>query len=113
MRYLCRLLLLFCLVGQWPVMAQPHPSQSPQSQSQKNSQRGAVAPSQLIRQAQPASITSKRAASLVKQRYASSRVLGVALLESDRTPVYQVRTLSPKGVVKTVFVDGNSGEVFE
>jgi uncharacterized membrane protein YkoI len=58
-------------------------------------------------------ISNKRAASLVKERYSSSRILGVSLLDDKGPQVYRVRTLSPNGVVKSVFVDGNSGEVFE
>lgn len=58
-------------------------------------------------------ISNKRAASLVKERYSSSRILGVSLLDDKGPPVYRVRTLSANGVVKSVFVDGNSGEVFE
>ena len=58
-------------------------------------------------------ISSRRAASLVKQRYGDARVLGVQLLEKGGSPVYRVKTLSTDGVVKSVFVDGNSGDVFE
>ena len=58
-------------------------------------------------------ISTKGAASLVKQRYASSKVLGVTLLDERGSRIYRVRTLSPNGVVKSVFVDGRSGEVFE
>ena len=58
-------------------------------------------------------ISNKRAASLVKERYAASRILGVSLLDEQGPPVYRVRTLSNSGVVKSVFVDGKSGEVFE
>ena len=58
-------------------------------------------------------ISSQRAASLVKQRYASSRVLGVSLMSGKGSPIYRVKTLSQQGVVKSVFVDGRSGKVFE
>jgi uncharacterized membrane protein YkoI len=37
----------------------------------------------------------------------------VSLIDSKGPVVYRVKTLSPKGVVKTVFVDGNSGNVFD
>jgi len=59
------------------------------------------------------SISTKGAASLVKERYSSSKVLGVTLLDERGPRIYRVRTLSPNGVVKSVFVDGRSGEVFE
>ena len=58
-------------------------------------------------------ISNRKAASLVKQKFNSSRVLGVSLIEKNGPPIYRVRTLSPDGVVKSVFVDGESGEVFE
>lgn len=71
-----------------------------------------LSPNQLV-PGNYAGISNKRAASLVKERYSSSRILGVSLLDDKGPPVYRVRTLSSKGVVKSVFVDGNSGEVFE
>lgn len=58
-------------------------------------------------------ISNSRAASLVKQRHGSSRILGVNLLERGGSPVYKIRTLSPDGVVKSIFVDGRTGEVFD
>ncbi len=71
-----------------------------------------LAPSQLV-SGNRSGISNKRAASLVKERYSASRILGVSLLDDQGPPVYRVRTLSANGVVKSVFVDGNSGEVFE
>lgn len=58
-------------------------------------------------------ISNARAASLVKQRHNTTKILGVSLLERGGSPVYKVKTLSPKGVVKSVFVDGRTGEVFD
>ena len=71
-----------------------------------------LVPNQLV-PGNRSGISNKRAASLVKERYSSSRILGVSLLDDKGPPVYRVRTLSTNGVVKSVFVDGNSGEVFE
>jgi len=71
-----------------------------------------LVPNQLV-SGNRTGISNKRAASLVKERYSSSRILGVSLLDDKGPRVYRVRTLSPNGVVKSVFVDGNSGEVFE
>ncbi len=72
------------------------------------------APSKLVEDRDAsAKISSRRAASLVKQRYSDARVLGVQLLDKGGSPVYRVKTLSEDGVVKSVFVDGNSGAVFE
>ena len=58
-------------------------------------------------------ISGKHAITLVKQRHATSRVLGFSLLDEAGAPVYRVRTLSPDGVVRSVFVDGLTGEVFD
>tara|TARA_B110000467_G_C18205178_1_gene414127 strand:- start:353 stop:691 length:339 start_codon:yes stop_codon:yes gene_type:complete len=71
-----------------------------------------LVPNQLV-PGNRSGISNKRAASLVKERYSASRILGVSLLDDHGPPVYRVRTLSSNGVVKSVFVDGNSGEVFE
>ena len=60
-----------------------------------------------------ARISNAKAASLVKKRYRASKIVGVSLLNRGGSPVYRVRTLSPKGVVKAVFVDGRTGEVFD
>ena len=58
-------------------------------------------------------ISDQRAASLVKERHSGSRILGVSLIDQQGPPVYKVRTLSPEGVVRSVFVDAHSGEIFE
>ncbi|MBT4162761.1 MAG: PepSY domain-containing protein [Gammaproteobacteria bacterium] len=58
-------------------------------------------------------ISNSRAASLVKKKYSGTRVLGVSRLERGDSPMFKVRTLSKDGVVKSVFVDGRTGEVFE
>ncbi len=58
-------------------------------------------------------ISNKRAASLVMEQYSGSRILGVSLMDEQGPAIYKVRTLSPQGVVRSVFVDGHSGEVFE
>lgn len=56
---------------------------------------------------------SRDAAEQVRQQYQSYKILSVSLIDSKGPVVYRVKTLSPKGVVKTVFVDGNSGNVFD
>ncbi|MBD3646362.1 MAG: PepSY domain-containing protein, partial [Pseudomonadales bacterium] len=58
-------------------------------------------------------IDRQRAASMVKQHYATDKILSVDLIESKGPPVYRVKILSPDGVVKIVFVDGRSGDLFE
>jgi len=55
----------------------------------------------------------KQATDKVKQRYRQHKVLSVNLISSKGPATYRVKTLSADGVVKYVFVDGNSGEVFE
>jgi len=58
-------------------------------------------------------LDSRGAAAQVKQQFQSYKILSVSLIDSKGPVVYRVKTLSPDGVVKTVFVDGNSGDVFE
>jgi|TARA_B100000315_G_scaffold220344_1_gene222937 uncharacterized membrane protein YkoI len=59
-----------------------------------------------------ARISAKQAAASVKQKL-GAKVLSVKLIESKGPPVYRVKTLSKSGVVKVVFVDGQSGKVFD
>ena len=61
----------------------------------------------------PSAISSSRAAALVKQRYKGARVLGVTRLDEGGAPLYKIRTLSKDGVVRSVFVDSKTGEVFQ
>lgn len=57
-------------------------------------------------------INAKQAAATVKQKL-GGKVLSVKLIESKGPPVYRIKTLSKSGVVKVVFVDGQSGKVFD
>jgi len=68
--------------------------------------RGAKVPS-------PTRLGRKQATDKVQQRYRKHKVLSVNLISSKGPATYRVKTLSSQGVVKYVFVDGNSGEVFE
>ena len=60
-----------------------------------------------------AAISSSRAAALVRQHYKGARVLGVTRLDEGGAPLYKIRTLSKEGVVRSVFVDSKTGEVFQ
>ncbi|MBO6656370.1 MAG: PepSY domain-containing protein [Pseudomonadales bacterium] len=102
----CFLILILALVAAPEVYADPHRSMT--SKTQKS-----MAKSNQLLPAPKPGISNKKAAGLVMEHYAGSRVLGVSLLDDQGPPVYKVRTLSPNGVVRSVFVDGNSGEVFE
>lgn len=62
---------------------------------------------------QGARIGTKQAASRVKQKYQSSKILSINLIRSKGPAVYRVKTLSASGVVKYVYVDGTTGDVFE
>ena len=62
---------------------------------------------------QSAKVSNKEATASVKQRYRSSKILSINLIKSKGPPVYRVKTLSSDGVVKYVFVDGTTGDVFE
>ena len=59
-----------------------------------------------------ATIDAKQAAAAVKKRY-QGKILSVQLIDSKGPPVYRVKTITPGGIVKVVFVDGNTGDVFE
>jgi len=58
-------------------------------------------------------LDSRAAAAQVKQRYQTHKILSIKLIEGQGPGVYRVKTLSPQGVVKYVFVDDSSGSVFE
>ena len=60
-----------------------------------------------------AKITTKQAASTVKQIYQGSKILSINLIKSKGPPVYRVKTLLARGVVKYVYVDGVTGDAFE
>ncbi len=62
---------------------------------------------------EPPRIDTRQAAALVKNRYREGKILSVNLIQSKGPPVYRVKILAPGGVVKYVFVDGRSGDVFE
>lgn len=62
---------------------------------------------------QSARVSNKEATASVKQRYRNSKILSINLIHSKGPPVYRVKTLSSDGVVKYVFVDGTTGDVFE
>ncbi|RPG26073.1 MAG: hypothetical protein CBC10_005415 [Gammaproteobacteria bacterium TMED50] len=58
-------------------------------------------------------IDARAAASRVRKSYQDHRVLAINLIDGQGPPVYRVKTLSDKGVVRFVYVDGINGEVFE
>ncbi len=58
-------------------------------------------------------IGDKQAAANVRAAYSNHKILSVQLIETRGPTVYRVKTLSEAGVVKYVFVDGTSGDVFE
>ena len=70
---------------------------------------------------QPPHLDSEAAVALVRAEYADRRILGVSLLDGRRwrggfrgsADIYRVRTLSKQGVVRSVFVNSATGEVFE
>ncbi len=60
-----------------------------------------------------ARISSKQATSRVKQKYRDSKILSINLIKSKGPSVYRVKTLTASAVVKYVYVDGTTGDVFE
>lgn len=109
MRILIVILMFVLAAGVNPAWADQHEKK----EQRKSGSVQQMAPGRLAPDSQRAGISNRRAAALVKQQYTASRIIGVALLDDTGPPVYRVRTLSPKGVVRSVFVDGNTGEVFE
>ena len=62
---------------------------------------------------QAPSIGRQQAASRVKQKFPGNKILSMNLMEGNGPAVYRVKLLSGEGVIKSVFVNGRSGEVFE
>ncbi|MBL4679914.1 MAG: PepSY domain-containing protein [Pseudomonadales bacterium] len=58
-------------------------------------------------------INRKKAASKAKRAYPDSKILSVKLIKSGGPTVYKLKMLSSDGIVKYVFVDGQTGSVFE
>ena len=58
-------------------------------------------------------IDARAAASRVRKAHQDHRVLAINLIDRKGPPIYRVKTLSNKGVVQFVYVDGDNGEVFE
>ena len=59
-----------------------------------------------------AKVTIEEAIGKAKEKY-GGKVLSAKEIESKGPLVYKIKLLLPNGRVKTVFVDGESGEVFE
>jgi uncharacterized membrane protein YkoI len=57
-------------------------------------------------------LTAGQAASKVKKRY-GGKILSSGLSKSKGKPVYRVKLLTKSGVVKIVYVDPNSGRIYE
>lgn len=70
-------------------------------------------PQGILPSQQSPKIGSQQAASSVKRTFADRKILSVKLMDAKGPPVYRVKTLSDDGVVGYVYVDGNSGDVFE
>ena len=69
--------------------------------------------SSLVQGQPSATISNQHAAGNVRQEFPGSKILSVKMMGSNGPPVYKIKTLSGNGVVKFVYVDGTSGEVFE
>lgn len=109
------IVMCIVLVTAWsPVATMPAAAQTPE-------QEFVIAARDFLPHSQPqgilpspsARISNKEAAARVRQSYRDHKILSVNLIESKGPPVYRVKTLSEDGVVKYVFVDGTSGDVFE
>jgi uncharacterized membrane protein YkoI len=97
-------LLASCLLGPMDSYA----SRSPVLLAANDSRQNQVRPGKNNRQ-----ISKQQAASNAKRQYPGSKILSAKLIGGSGPAVYRLKMLSPKGVVKYVFVDGKNGSVFE
>jgi len=67
----------------------------------------------IVQEQQGVKVSNQQAAGNVRQEFPGSKILSVKMMGSGGPPVYKIKTLSGSGVVKFVYVDGTSGEVFE
>jgi uncharacterized membrane protein YkoI len=67
----------------------------------------------IVQEGQKVRVSNQQAANKVKRRYPGSKILSVKMIQNGGPPVYRIKTLSGDGVVKHVFVDGISGDLFE
>lgn len=59
-------------------------------------------------------VGNQQAAAQVKRAFSNYKILSMQLMKSaSAPPVYRVKALTPEGVVKYVYVDAMSGDVFE
>ena len=101
MRFAFSLLFLVCAIGSEWVYA--NPSYSPVV---------LAAASASVESAKP-KLNKQKAASRAKRAYPDSKILSVKLIGGSGPAVYRLKMISSNGVVKYVFVDGNTGSVFE
>lgn len=72
------------------------------------------APRHMLPQRSGPRVDTQEAASRVKQAFRNYKILSLHLIDSaSGPPVYRAKTLSPDGVIKYVYIDGKSGDVFE
>ena len=67
----------------------------------------------IFQSSQKVRIGNRQAAGNAKINFPQDKILSVKLIESNGPPVYKIKMLSNRGVVKFVYVDGMNGEVFE
>lgn len=59
-------------------------------------------------------VGNQQAAAQVRHAYANYKILSLQLMDNAKgSPIYRVKALSPDGVVKYIYVDAVSGDVFE
>ena len=72
------------------------------------------APKHMLPQRSGPRVDTQEAAARVKQAFRNYKILSLHLIDSaSGPPVYRAKTLSPDGVIKYVYIDGQSGDVFE
>jgi len=67
----------------------------------------------FVQKQQRSGYSNRQVAAMVKRRYTDSRILSIELKERKGTRIYKVKTLSKSGIMKYVFVDAGTGDIFE
>ena len=106
------LILMLSLCTSLPASAGPYDSGQQQFQV---AEHFAPRPPPRGKRVEPreARLNDRQAAERVKRTFEDHKILSVNMIESKGPVVYRVKTLSQDGVIKYVFVDGDSGEVFD
>ncbi|MBV1876122.1 MAG: PepSY domain-containing protein [Pseudomonadales bacterium] len=83
------------------------------SADMKRGDRSSKGMKHIFRTSQKVRMGNQQAARKAKRNFPGNKILGVKLMQSGGPPVYRIKMLSAKGIVKFVFVDAVNGEVIK